>query len=85
MLPHNWRQESFEPAHLFQGMITCVQFYKCRLCGEIVGLPDHPSHRPPELGCTGVKEKVKVGWKHPIKDGKVYEKKTDYPAKRRKL
>lgn len=80
-LQHNWSQSAFEPSHLYQGYLTAIQFYECRLCREVVGLP--LVVRPHTHGCTGAKPKEKVKWVSPMRERKNEPKKKDYPAKKK--
>lgn len=39
MLPHQWKECSFEPSGTFQGMKTVLQGWKCKSCGKTIDLP----------------------------------------------
>lgn len=81
MEPHNWSQSHHEPSALYQGYLTAMQFYTCRKCKIVVGLPDNHL-RPEPLGCTGKQEVVKQPWQPPYKEKSRDVKKTDYPKKK---
>jgi hypothetical protein len=81
MESHNWQQSRIEHAHLYQGYLTVVQFYRCRHCGQEVGLPDGPM-RPEKDGCPGLVKPVKHKWRAPIKERKDVTTRT-YPAKKK--
>lgn len=80
--PHNWSQSAFEPSHLYNGYLTAIQFYQCRACKEVTGIP--LNMKPHTFGCTGHIEIIKEKWKSPMRTRATEISKTDYPAKKAK-
>ena len=39
MSQHFWKECSFEPSGIFQGIRTCLQGWKCKKCGNTIDLP----------------------------------------------